>query len=872
LVVFDSQKDFGSRGIGSQGVSHEELAERYQNYQLPAHIDSQRRTPQTFLEDVLKEWLSTGSTTEWMDDHDPAEVLVHYIRAQTLLGVNTLVLAESISYQRSGSTGLPIFEDIPEETLAAIDVAADELRKVFVYLQKIIILKARDDALLIHGEGSGIRDLTRLLEVLYDLASFAFRGYRVKAVVEGKDSDAFLNAIELARRTLHELELSIVVLADISDEEEFGKNGIRSLRQKSALMASAAERLQREILDSAGFPGNYPGEVMTRFNYVPNPSRGISSYWQEARNRVNEAITDWERKETLERQYDMDQTALRSELQYLRNTYIYRMLYLTGVDPADYKDPTGRILGDSNSINLYLQAALDSNSGGEIGIHRIRIEQAEKRLESVAKGVDAFQTRIRIEEQRQGGIANIILENLEELKALDYSISKATAISYSFDDIDPFYEGGSCDEELCVGKWSSWTSTNFNPGAIDAGRLAGQRREIEALQSIAIEGIKSHALIQNLLLDQEIAHLNAEEAAKEVEAASLTLDQLLLELGRLIQDYQQASDDLAEAYFSNPAYRIARDQAITRAQQSLRQAQMQCYRFGRRLEYGWSDVFDNSILPPIEPSWNRFKNVEAIFETINPYQCRDFLNALMEWDVVLRNNRSNHKATPAYHRRLSFRRHILGLDDYDDNHYILPVETLKQNRAAFREYVHSHRLKEPIPGFEFNPDNPALLLSFPLNLLSPLHEVANYFQTMNQWNHKILAFDFNLVGSADLKRGPGETGVLNLLQRGVAAVRTHGDSGVDAIIFDANPWKDPDEPFGRPNAATYQNVTFNVASRDTNFQSLEGDPLVNRAVAATEWTILLDPDAQFDLTLDLAELTDIEILISYWHGAPPAWY
>ena len=175
-----------------------------------------------------------------------------------------------------------------------------------------------------------------------------------------------------------------------------------------------------------------------------------------------------------------------------------------------------------------------------------------------------------------------------------------------------------------------------------------------------------------------------------------------------------------------------------------------------------------------------------------------------------------------------------------------------------------------------DPENRPVLITFPLNLLSAPPHVSAYFQTGSQWNQKVIGFDFNLVGTGELLRSSGgRLATVHLLQRGIAAVRQHGDNGLSAIVFDADPWKDRNAPFGRPNASTYQNVSINAVDRASNYQSAAGDPLHNRAVSATEWTLFLDPaisdQGQFGLTLNLTELTDIEILISYSHGAPPDW-
>ena len=158
--------------------------------------------------------------------------------------------------------------------------------------------------------------------------------------------------------------------------------------------------------------------------------------------------------------------------------------------------------------------------------------------------------------------------------------------------------------------------------------------------------------------------------------------------------------------------------------------------------------------------------------------------------------------------------------------------------------------------------------------VNPPTGVRRYFLPHQQWNHKIDSFAFNLIGTGQLKRGEGNLATLYLLQRGAATIIRHGDAGAPgqppAILeFDADPWKDRLQPWGRPNSGIYQYVAINApADEELDYQQGGSqDPLVNRAVSAAEWTMII-PSGASDLWLDFEHLRDIVLFVGYRHGSP----
>ncbi len=246
----------------------------------------------------------------------------------------------------------------------------------------------------------------------------------------------------------------------------------------------------------------------------------------------------------------------------------------------------------------------------------------------------------------------------------------------------------------------SITSMSCNPGAEYAGLKSQQIRMLDALQRVTIDGINSQAQIDNWLIDAELAHLDAEAVAHEIRAAELALEQIATEVTQLISQYRQAHDNFSEAYFNNPAYRLARDDAIGLADEGLHLAQTATYRFARRLEYEWSEIFDPTALPSTFPGRDRVPSIPEVFQTVNPFQVELLLNALKEWDLVLRNLRDGGVVMHDYDSRLSFRQHVLGLNDYNEQRELLPLNDPSQPLGVSASlHGPSHRLTESLPGF-----------------------------------------------------------------------------------------------------------------------------------------------------------------------------
>ncbi len=194
---------------------------------------------------MLDDWLLDGGQYQWTREHGPASALVSYLRMQTVLGRIALIEAEAASYQRSGDPGdpMPAFENVPQATLYAVEEALVEMRKTLAFISRVGDLEARDGAFGLAGEESGVRDLTRALETLHDLANFLFRRDRLEALVTGKGSPAYESAVALAGQTVQELELALIVLAATVDEADFETSGIELLRVLAAEMAFSVARL-----------------------------------------------------------------------------------------------------------------------------------------------------------------------------------------------------------------------------------------------------------------------------------------------------------------------------------------------------------------------------------------------------------------------------------------------------------------------------------------------------------------------------------------------------------------------------------------------------------------------------------------------------
>ena len=335
------------------------------------------------------------------------------------------------------------------------------------------------------------------------------------------------------------------------------------------------------------------------------PSKAIKDLYGDAVSAVVEANTDENAAWRTTRDYDNSLAALRSELNAQRAEFKKPLGRLSGLRVTD----TGSIVGpDGKPMPLNIATAegrgqfmqhlrtnirgnlrelfedmrkkgllpsepvdlsalptipeKDLKPPGEIGIQLLELRTANLALMTQVKAFKDYSERIRIEEERVRGNAQVLEESMGQIGAKQVAMGWANAVTSSLN--IPF-----------VG--TPYVSINFNPGSIISGYLQRDISEIQAKMQVKMEGTNSAAVIKNLLLDQARAFLEVQQAQNRVVQAQAVLENMLTETERLLEDWAGSREGAAEVYFRYPTYRIERDQAIQRADLSFQRAREAAY-------------------------------------------------------------------------------------------------------------------------------------------------------------------------------------------------------------------------------------------------------------------------------------------------------
>jgi hypothetical protein len=799
-----------------------------------------------------------------------------FLRLKNIMANDLLATAFSLAYQKNGTNAFYTNSTtILNLALADVDQAMSLLQQAMQQAPYIQDLVNYDQQRGLTGEGSAVRTLVGVFETYLQAAEFKSQILNLRAMGKGEASPEFVQARQFLADVQQQVNVSYAIMAGALTDTEQSAAGLPYLLDRIAGLRNAFSRLLVFLPETSG-------EVLRIENYVPNPSIPATDELQYARDALNQALTSWQEAQVAQRQYDTDQTALRDQLAQLGAQYLDRLQQLTGKNP-DYPQyyANGVIFGSAAVVQAYLDdATATDTAGGELHRQQVLADQAAANLDLAKKTQTDLGKRIEIEQRKRGRVADTLQGgNLQKLTMID--VARATASAFSKSVKFKTTKAG----DTTVAEWEDQGS--YNPGAAQLGKLSQQEREILAKQQVDIRNAESGAFVENLKLDQAQAQIQENMADKGREAARLSVKQIKLEVNQVIKEYQRANTNLAGAYFSNPAYRLLRDQTVSRAERNLASARAAAYRFARRLEYEWAERWPIG-LNTADPQWQANKDtwstfigsLETVFTAANPFEVQDYFNALREWDRQLRLTRpTGDVRAQDYGSRISLRQDIIGLDDYDSWGNLLPGETIKRNRQLFREFVLGNVISTNTGGFFLNsPGKTALLLRFPLNLLSRDSKVSTYFTASISYNQKIENFDFNLVGTSGLRSpGGGPTARIVLLQRGTAALRTLRSTQVpgdySVLLMDADPFvgSNPDLIWGNPNFAIYDNATINNGGRLVNYQPGSSVAMQNRPVAASEWTLFIDNGLQDgNLTLAFDKLSDIEMMVSFHRNNPPS--
>ncbi len=677
------------------------------------------------------------------------------------------------------------------------------------------------------------------------------------------------NAAAVFQRTAQTVYLSAALLGAAQTREDFQNNaGFEVKRQ-----VNDAQQTFDDIL--AGFnPLTLSGD------FVPNqPTNNLLA---GVRNLVVSAQTDEESARLLNRQYDEDQTALTQELRRQTEAYVDQLDILLGivVRPGDVScDPpqqTACDLAISEHREKVLaltrdpaymcgpQAALDpldctaTTAEGACDATicnfyraftgaQIDLREAERTLMN-------FTEQIRIEEERSGTVTRTVRSGAVGLSVLDVAQGIATAAV-------PDISVGADGPEL------SYALTAAVEGIFNA-----QRTQIEAAQEIQLEQTESAATIKNLLLEQATQAIAVQRAKLSVIEERANYTASIGDLVRFMRNAAGSREELTQAYFTNPAYRMQLELAQQDADASFEAAMVSAYQATKALEYEWVERVSNPVARQdgglAEPigggsKFDPIVRAESVFAVASAGSpgapsptLQTYVEALQQWDSKMRQLRGPQRQ-PGQTVRISLKRDIFGFDSPDEAF----------NRLAFRDLIARNR----VPGR--NPNQDDLVLEFPI-------QIADETLLPPRLNLKIL----NRREGAGLCEGGISVDLKTVPGRMLRSVPSVNPPLVDLVLFDEavlRTFFSRFESGGQDDFLTLeleeardigqsQFAALSVQATIDGAGSVQPNcQLANRSPAVSRWQFRIPGGSGSNGSLLLDNLDDIELILTYTFGQPP---
>lgn len=629
-----------------------------------------------------------------------------------------------------------------------------------------------------------------------------------------------IEASRRAKKAASHLYLQGVVLASQQDPDTFQTNNGYQLKRQ----LNDADRLYLDIQN--GFnPLKLAGDFV--------PYQRVENFLQLARARINDAAVAEQAARDSQRSYEVDQTALQSELQSQTLQYLNQMEELTGLPSSNYDlqtltTPAGRA---QYKADAHQYAEVEKK--GQIGILQLEVDAILLQAKMIQEQMSQVEERVVNEESRSGEISRLVLSSGKKIAGLQFAqtLTKACTVS-----IAGLASGTTC--------------------AIEIGLTAQLQKEITEAQydlQANQEAINSFYRVKDMLLELTTLAISLEQITKDLERQKALIETEWDRLDRILANYAVAQENFAEAYFSNPAYRMEASRAEQAAEESFETALELSYYAAKALEYQWSEKFNNPVLrldgglpEPLSASFDPFMRAESVFSAqfaniLNP-SLDNYLDGLQAWDVKMRQLRYPERQTATV--RFSLRDDLLGLGEY----------TPEVAEAKFRAMVNKSRYMGE------NTTNPDMKMEFTLDIsdesLFPAHP-----------NIKIETINANLVSTASRSvRGSNNMApaLLDVVLLDRAYVRT---------FFAEYPGRDDMLSYQLQGGRSLDKSPF-IATVEANVDGYASPSasanvqLANHSPAVSTWVLRFKNNRHNNRDLKLEYLSDIEFEIQYSFGKP----
>lgn len=280
------------------------------------------------------------------------------------------------------------------------------------------------------------------------------------------------------------------------------------------------------------------------------------------------------------RQYEQNESSLRTELQNVRNAFDLRLGELCGSEfqwdavtrPEDW-------------------AACGQNSGGEVGQLLLDIQQAQARLQSAESRILGMRDKIKIERDRIAQVQKVRADTIRFIKSNGEAVEAVM-----------WQEGVVSAAQAALQAASQASITNFGAPAamapvaamleLEKTRLEVSRQRLQTAQTMQferanaqVEYLNGMAEIQKELIDSAQIEVDSQQEVLGVLQAQVRVKNSLEEAQRIWQERQRSLGNLDQSPNQDPTYRLLRDSEALELVRSRATAQQFLYLAGRALEY-----------------------------------------------------------------------------------------------------------------------------------------------------------------------------------------------------------------------------------------------------------------------------------------------
>jgi hypothetical protein len=629
-----------------------------------------------------------------------------------------------------------------------------------------------------------------------------------------------IEASKRAKIAASNLYLQGVVLAAKQDPDTFQTNNGYQLKRQ----LNDADRLYLDIQN--GFnPLKLAGDFV--------PYQRVENFLQLARARITDAAVAEQAARVSQRSYEVDQTALQSELQSQTLQYLNQLEELTGLSMADY-DLQELITSEGRAkfrMDAHNYAEIEKK--GQIGIMQLEVDAILLQAKMVQEQMNQVTYRVINEQERSGRVISLISKTGKKIGVLEFALSLQNACVVS---IAGVASGTTCKLEI-------------GATALAKKEITESQYDLQADQ----ESINSFYLIKNMLLEEATLAISLEQIIRDLDRQKALIETQWNQLDRILANYAVSQENFADAYFSNPAYRMEASRAEQAAEESFETALELSYYAAKALEYQWSEKFNNPVLrldgglpEPLSASFDPFMRAESVFSSqfstiLNP-SLDNYLDGLQAWDVKMRQLRYPERQTATV--RFSLRNDLLDLGEFSS----------EVAEAKFRAMVNKSRYMGE------NTSNPDMKMEFTLDIsdesLFPSHP-----------NIKIETINANLVSTAS-RSVRGSNNMAPALMDVVLLDRAHVRT-----FFAEYPARDDMLSYQLQGGRSLEKSPF-IATVEANVDGYASPAasantqLANHSPAVSTWVLRFKNNRYNNRDIKFEYLADIEFEIQYSYGKP----